>query len=107
MQLRRFLLPVTAVISLVLAVFVTLPAEAESLSHGRFKNVQIFRPTGPVKQVALFLSGDGGWGKDMAMLATEAAQIEQLIRTQPDYRAMYEALRSTLDGSLPENAPPP
>src|SRR5205814_5289516 len=27
---------------------------------------------------------------ERAMLATEAAQFERLIKTQPDYRAMYE-----------------
>src|ERR1041384_1604054 len=39
---------------------------AESLSHGRFKSVPIYRPAGPVKQVALFLSGDAGWDRGMA-----------------------------------------
>jgi type IV secretory pathway VirJ component len=36
-------------------------AAAETLSHGRFKDVTIYHPPGPVKQVVLFLSGDGGW----------------------------------------------
>src|SRR6185369_3687161 len=64
---------------LVLAVLVALPAQAETLSHGRFKNVQIYRPTGAVKQVALFLSGDGGWDRGMTALATEAATQGSLV----------------------------
>jgi type IV secretory pathway VirJ component len=80
---RRFNWAVSAVVSLiaglVLAVFAASPAAAESLSHGRFKNVQIYRPAGPVKQVALFLSGDGGWDRGMASMATEATAQGSLV----------------------------
>ena len=83
MQLPRFASTVPAVLALfaglLFAVLVALPAEAESLSHGRFKNVQIFRPAGPVKHVALFLSGDGGWDRGMTALATEAAAEGSLV----------------------------
>ena len=33
----------------------------QSLSHGRFENLTLYRPAGEVKRVVLFLSGDGGW----------------------------------------------
>lgn len=79
MRVHRLPSIAKAAISLFLVLFLSLPAQAESLSHGRFKNVQIFRPAGPVKQVALFLSGDGGWGRDMASLATEAANQGSLV----------------------------
>lgn len=76
MQLHRFL---PAFAGLLLTVLLALPAQAESLSHGRFKNVQIYHPPGPVKQVALFLSGDGGWDKGMTEMATEAANQGSLV----------------------------
>src|SRR5690349_9085291 len=76
MQLHRF---ASVIAGLVFALILALPAQAESLSHGRFNNVQIFRPAGPVKQVALFLSGDGGWDRGMAAMATEAANQGSLV----------------------------
>jgi type IV secretory pathway VirJ component len=48
---------------------------ASSLSHGRFKNVQIIKPQGEPKGVTLLLSGDKGWGPaDRALADTLAAQ---------------------------------
>ena len=41
----------------------------ESLSHGRFKRVAIYRPVGEVKQFVLFLSGHAGWNGTAAMMA--------------------------------------
>lgn len=76
MQFHRF---ASVLAGLVFAVLAALPAQAESLSHGRFKNVQIFHPAGAVKQVALFLSGDGGWDRGMAAMATEAANQGSLV----------------------------
>ncbi|HEV7714331.1 MAG TPA: AcvB/VirJ family lysyl-phosphatidylglycerol hydrolase [Steroidobacteraceae bacterium] len=45
-------------------------ASAETLSHGRFKEVEVYRPAGEVKHVVLFLSGDGGWGRRLTTMAT-------------------------------------
>ena len=45
------------------------PKVHDSLSHGRFKNVEIYRPTGPVREVVLLLSGDGGWAEDTDRMA--------------------------------------
>ena len=57
-----------------------LPVHAdETLSHGRFSTVTLYRPAGDVKSVVLFLSGDGGWNQgvvDMAQaLAHEGAMV--------------------------------
>jgi type IV secretory pathway VirJ component len=41
----------------------------EVLSHGRFKSVTVYRPSGNVQQVVLLLSGDGGWQADTDRMA--------------------------------------
>jgi type IV secretory pathway VirJ component len=41
----------------------------EVLSHGRFKSVAIYHPSGNVQQVVLLLSGDGGWQADTDRMA--------------------------------------
>jgi type IV secretory pathway VirJ component len=47
-----------------------LPAHGEeTLSHGRFGAVTLYRPAGPVKSVVLFLSGDGGWNQGVVGMA--------------------------------------
>jgi type IV secretory pathway VirJ component len=59
----------------ILTVLCGTATAADSLSHGRFKDVQIYRPSGPVKQFVLFLSGDGGWrGPATVMAETLASQ---------------------------------
>ena len=52
---------------------------AETLSHGRFKSVQVYRPAGPVKHVVLFLSGDGGWGRGLANMARAMVEDGSLV----------------------------
>ncbi|TMN19928.1 AcvB/VirJ family lysyl-phosphatidylglycerol hydrolase [Pseudoxanthomonas sp. X-1] len=37
----------------------------ERISHGNFRDVALYRPVGPLKQVVLMLSGDGGWNATM------------------------------------------
>jgi type IV secretory pathway VirJ component len=70
-------------ISLLLACFffaaTATSAGAESLSHGRFRDVQIYRPAGNVKQVALFLSGEEGWDRGMAGMASRLAADGSLV----------------------------
>ena len=41
----------------------------ETLSHGRFSSVTLYRPAGPVTSVVLFLSGDGGWNLGVVDMA--------------------------------------
>ena len=59
----------------VLAIAVAaLPAHAdETLSHGRFATVTLYRPAGDVKSVVLFLSGDGGWNQGVVDMAQALA----------------------------------
>ena len=41
----------------------------EQVSHGRFANVNLYRPAGAPQQFVLFMSGDGGWDTDMERMA--------------------------------------
>src|SRR3989442_230717 len=54
-------------------------AAAETLSHGRFKHVEIFRPQGEVKHFALLMSGDGGWSSKLASIAGTLASDGTLV----------------------------
>jgi len=54
-------------------------AGAETLSHGRFKHVQIFRPEGEVRHFALLMSGDGGWSSKLATIAGALASQGTLV----------------------------
>jgi type IV secretory pathway VirJ component len=74
----RTLKPVWILLCLVFAAAAT-PVAAESISHGRFKSVPIYRPSGPVKQVALFLSGDAGWDRGMAGMAAQLSAQGTLV----------------------------
>jgi type IV secretory pathway VirJ component len=57
----------TAVLALLTLV---APARAdERLSHGRFNDVRLYRPTGEVRQFVLFLSGKEGWSASLAAQA--------------------------------------
>ena len=55
-------------------------AGAETLAHGRFKHVEIFRPQGEVKHFALLMSGDGGWSSKLATLAGAFLLFKRLDR---------------------------
>jgi type IV secretory pathway VirJ component len=59
---------ISAVAGLGLLFACTAPVHAETLSHGRFQHVEVYRPVGPVKHVVLFLSGDGGWNRRLGSL---------------------------------------
>jgi len=57
-----------------------LPARAEdTLSHGRFAAVTLYRPAGPVKSVVLFLSGDGGFNLGVVDMAKALADEGALV----------------------------
>lgn len=49
------------------------------ISHGRFANVTMYAPQGPVKQFVLMLSGDGGWDRQMAQMAAVLAEEGALV----------------------------
>jgi type IV secretory pathway VirJ component len=68
---KRFI-SVAGLIGLLLAA--PLYAE-ERLSHGPFEDVTLYRPSGEVKAVVLFLSGDGGWNQ--GVIGTAQALVDQ------------------------------
>src|SRR5689334_2459870 len=74
---------------------VNSPASAveTTLSHGRFKQVQIYKPTGPVKHVVLFLSGDGGWTRGLARMANVVVADGSLV-IGIDLPDLYEVLEA-------------
>jgi len=55
------------------------PAVADTLSHGRFERVQIYRPGGPVRHVVLFLSGEQGWNRRLASMASPLVKDGALV----------------------------
>lgn len=69
------------------------PAHAETLSHGRFKTVHVYRPTGTVKHVVLFLSGDGGWTRGLKYMAKVMVDDGALV-IGIDVPELYEALEA-------------
>lgn len=56
----------------------TAPA-TETLSHGNFKNVVLYRPQGEAKSFVLFLSGEGGWTPALAAQAQALAGQGALV----------------------------
>jgi type IV secretory pathway VirJ component len=52
---------------------------AETLSHGNFKNLALYRPTGEAKSFVLFLSGEGGWTPALAAQAQALAGQGALV----------------------------
>jgi type IV secretory pathway VirJ component len=75
-----FKMKTTWIYALLAIALAALPVHAdETLSHGRFATITLYRPSGDVKSVVLFLSGDGGWNQgvvDMAQaLSHEGAMV--------------------------------
>ena len=64
---------------------------AETLSHGRFENLAIYRPGGEVQRVVLFLSGEQGWNEQLSrsaqLLASQGALVAGI-----DSRALFANL---------------
>jgi type IV secretory pathway VirJ component len=64
---------------------------AETLSHGRFQNLAIYRPGGEVQRVVLFLSGEQGWNEQLSrsaqLLASQGALVAGI-----DSRALFANL---------------
>jgi type IV secretory pathway VirJ component len=51
----------------------------ETLSHGRFHNVHVYKPKSEVRHFALFFSGDGGWDDGLADIARALAAQGTLV----------------------------
>jgi type IV secretory pathway VirJ component len=65
----------------------------ERLSHGRFKDVTLYRPQGEVKHVVLFLSGDNGWESPVAEMARKLVDRGAMV-AGIDTRELFTALEA-------------
>src|ERR1039458_3550543 len=67
--------------------------DALHVSHGRFKNVAVYAPSGTPNSFVLFLSGDGGWNQEMAEIARELVRHGAMVAgiDLPKFRADLEA----------------
>lgn len=100
----RFTAAALACAGLILAT--GLPAaHAELVSHGKFQNINVYKPKGEVTGVVLLLSGDHGWDQratQMAHALTDMGAMVAGINTQ-DLMAKLEADGGTCtfpDGDL-------
>jgi type IV secretory pathway VirJ component len=66
---------------------------AETISHGRFQNLAIYRPSGEAQRIVLFLSGEQGWNTQLSrsaqLLASQGALVAGI-----DSRALFANLES-------------
>src|ERR1700716_2349290 len=65
--------------ALVFTLGICRTAGAETLVHGRFKHVEIFRPQGEVRHFALLMSGDGGWSSRLGTISGPVASVGPLV----------------------------
>ncbi len=74
-----------------LLLWIAAQCGAETLSHGRFQNLPIYRPGGEVQRVVLFLSGEQGWSSQLSrsaqLLASQGALVAGI-----DSRALFAEL---------------
>src|ERR1041385_1787368 len=67
-----FLICATAVLCLALV-------GSETVSHGRFHEVHLYKPKSEVRHFVLFFSGDGGWDEGLADIARSLADQGALV----------------------------
>jgi type IV secretory pathway VirJ component len=58
---------------------VTFAAHGEHVSHGRFKDLAVYKPQSAAKAFVLFLSGDGGWNAATERIALELAERGAMV----------------------------
>src|SRR5271155_3605042 len=81
------------------------PGAPTHLSHGRFKDLQIYKPAGTPASFVLFLSGDEGWNATADRAARQLAQQGAMVAgiDWTEFRATLEAGRDQCefpDGDL-------
>lgn len=54
-------------------------AGSETVSHGRFHEVHLYKPKSEVRHFVLFFSGDGGWDEGLADIARSLAHQGALV----------------------------
>ncbi len=57
----------------------TPPGDAAHLSHGRFKDLLVYRPAGAPTSFVLFLSGDEGWNSTADTMARQLVQQGAMV----------------------------
>ena len=64
----------------------------EHISHGRFEDVALYKPTGEVKEFVLLLSGDGGWDQDADTMARVLVEQGAMVAgiSLPQFLADFE-----------------
>jgi type IV secretory pathway VirJ component len=72
---------------------------AETLSHGRFHDLAIYRPDGEVQRVVLFMSGEQGWTGELARSAQSLASQGALV-AGIDSRALFAELERDSAGCI-------
>lgn len=64
---------------------------SETLSHGRFREVHVYKPKAEVQHFVLFFSGDGGWDDGLGDIAKTLADQGTLV-TGIDTNDLFEEL---------------
>lgn len=64
---------------LLIVVWFASTAAAETLSHGIFDQLVVYRPPGEVQQTVLFFSGEPGWTEDLEIIAQSLAREGALV----------------------------
>jgi type IV secretory pathway VirJ component len=65
----------------------------EHLSHGRFRDVTLYRPAGDAKQFVLFLSGDNGWEGAVDVMARKLTAQGAMV-AGIDVPQLFESLHA-------------
>ena len=68
--------------------------DSDSLKAGKFGTIQLYRPSGPVKQVVIFISGDGGWNQGVVGMAKQLQNQGALV-AGIDIRDYFKALNAS------------
>src|SRR6266567_9235097 len=58
---------------------VVVPEPAEVFNYGRFGTVSVYRGRGEPRNVALFISGDGGWNLGVVSMARRLADKNSVV----------------------------
>ncbi len=77
-------------------------ANAETISHGNFKNVSLYRPQGAATSFVLFLSGDAGWTPVLAAQAQALSARGALVAGIHTPRLLAALIRDSGDCLLPD-----
>ncbi|MDY6944668.1 MAG: AcvB/VirJ family lysyl-phosphatidylglycerol hydrolase [Pseudomonadota bacterium] len=64
---------------LLLLVLLVHQGLAETISHGRFDKLAVYRPQGEVQQTVLFFSGERGWTSDLENMAQSLVRQGALV----------------------------